>query len=148
MKEFNNIEEMKEYYDEEKNLFYIEDDIKINFDLICYWNITALDISALNIDAVNINARNITAKNIDIGNIDAWDIKAKDISARNIIAKNIDAEDIDAWNIDAWNIKALDISFHAVCFAYNDIICKSIKGRRENNTYFALDGNVIIKEEL
>ena len=69
MKEFNNIEEMKEFYDEDKNLFYIEDNINIQFDLFCDWNITA---------------KNIIAKNITV-----WDINAKDITAENINARDI-----------------------------------------------------------
>lgn len=118
MKEFKNIEEMKEYYDEAKNLFYIEDDIKINFDLVCDWNIKAM---------------NIKAKNIKSGDINAGDINAGDINAGDINAGNIDA---------------CDISFYAVCFAYNNIKCTSIEGRRENSKYFALDGKVVIEEEL
>ena len=66
MKEFNNLEEMKEYYDEEKNLFFIKDDIKINFDLVCDWNIKARDIKAKDIKAGNIDAMDIEATPIDV----------------------------------------------------------------------------------
>lgn len=137
MKEFNSIEEMKPYYDKEKNVFYIEDDIKLNFDLECSWdiialNITALNINARNINTVNITALNITARNIDAGDIDAGDIKAGDIYAVDINARNIDA---------------LDISYYAVCFAYKDIKCTSIKGSRDNCKHFVLDGEIKIKEK-
>ena len=49
---------------------------------------------------------------------------------------------IKAWNIEAWNIKAADISYYAVCFAYNSINCKSIKGRLDNSKHFVLDGTI------
>ncbi len=71
----------------------------------------------------------------------------ENILARNISALNIDACNINAWNISAWSIDASAISFHAVCYAYKNIVCKSIKGRRKNSRYFSLDGEVIIKEE-
>ena len=45
------------------------------------------------------------------------------------------------------NITAEDISYNAVCFAYNDIECKSITGRRENHKHFVLDGKIIFKEK-
>ena len=98
--------------------------------LIVKGNIKALDINAGNIDAGNINA----------GNIDAEDIKAWDINAGNINAWNI-----NAWDIKAWDIKAGDISYFAVCFAYKNINCKSIEGRRKNSKHFVLDGKLIKK---
>ena len=52
-------------------------------------------------------------------------IRAFDINAQNIIAKNI-----IGWNIKAINITAQDISYYAVCYAYENIKCKSIKGMR------------------
>ena len=132
MKEFNNIKEMEKYYDKKTNLFYIEDDIKINFDLMCDWNINARDIDAWDIKARNINARDIKALNIN-----AWDIKARDIDAR----------DIKALNINAWDIDAENISFWAVCFAYRNIQCTSIKGKRENSRHFVLDGELVVRGE-
>lgn len=121
MKEFNNIKQMKKYYDEENNLFYIEDDIKINFDLVCDWDI----------DAYDIKAKNITVKNIDAGNIYAIDISARNITASHIIALNIYAD---------------DILYYGVCFAYDDIICKSIQSTRENSRHFVLDGKLVVRE--
>ena len=47
---------------------------------------------------------------------------------------------IIAWDIYAYNIYAKDISYCAVCFAYNNITCKSIQGRRKNAKHFVLDG--------
>ena len=66
------------------------------------------------------------------GNIDAW----------NINAWNIDAWNINAGNIDARNIDAGDIFYYAVCFAYQNIKCKSIKGNREKHKHFCLDGKI------
>ena len=70
-------------------------------------------------------------------NIDAWDINAG----------NIKAGDINAWDIKAWDIKARDIRYFAVCFAYYNIKCKSIKGIRENCKHFVLDGEIKTKVE-
>ena len=140
MKVFNNLEEMKPYYNEETNTYeFIENnrliDIKIDFDL--------------NIEC-NINADDITARNIN-----AWDIKAWDIKARGIKARDIKACDINAWNINsgditacdinALDIKANNISFHAVCFAYKTFVCNTIIGRRENSKHFCLDSEIVIK---
>jgi hypothetical protein len=47
-------------------------------------------------------------------------------------------------NINAWNINAWDISYYAVCFAYKNITCKSIKGRRDNCKHFVLDEKIEI----
>jgi len=102
-------------------------------------------------DSINVEG-NIICKNgrfnltVD-GSITATDINAWDINARNINAGNINAGDINAWDINAgdinaWNINACDIN--AVCFAYNNITCKSIEGRREHCKHFVLD--VKIKE--
>ena len=122
-KEFYSLDEIQKYYDKKSNTFIFKEDGKyidlvvFNFDL----NIQA------NIDAKNIDAYNIDALNIDACNIDASDIKAMNI---------------EAWDINAWNIEAQDISYYAVCFAYNNIKCKSIKGRRNNAKHFVLDGKL------
>ena len=55
MEEFNNLEEIEQYFNKETNTYiFVEDgkyfDIKFDFDL---------DIDARNIDAGDINARNI-----------------------------------------------------------------------------------------
>lgn len=126
-KEFNNLEEIKKYYIKEINTYVFKENgeyidvVIFNFDL---------DVKA-NIDAMNINAWNINAYNIN-----AWDINALDIIAKNINASNIDASNIDANNI----------SYFAVCFAYNNIKCKSIKGRRSNAKHFVFDGTLEVIE--
>lgn len=136
-KEFNSLEEIEEYYDEKSNTYiFIEDGeyidlVVFNFDLD-----TSADIDARCIDAMNINAVNIKA----------WDIDARDIDAMNIYACDIYAWDIYAYNIEAENIKARNISYFAVCFAYDNIKCKSIIGRRDNAKHFVLDGKLEIEE--
>ena len=62
----------------------------------------------------------------------------------NITAGDINAFDINAWNINAWNINAYNINYWAVCVAYNNIECKSIKGRRKNSKHFVLDGELVV----
>lgn len=117
MKVYKNIQQVKK--DIVNHTLSYSGDIKLDFNL---------DIEA------NIKCMNLYGKNID-----AWDIDAKDINAKNIEAKDINAE-----NINAWGINADYISYHAVCFAYQDITCKSIKGRRNNSKHFSLDGEIII----
>jgi len=114
---------------------YIECDVSIDAD------INARDINAGDIKAWDINARDINA-----GDIKAWDINARYIDARNIDA-DINARDINAGDIKARYIDARNISYYAGCFAYNNIECTSIKGRREKCKHFCLDGEVTIKKE-
>lgn len=162
MKEFNNLKEMEQYYNEVTDTYEFYENgeglhVKFNFNLTV----------ASNINAGNINARDIKAWNINAWNINAWDINVRDINARDINAADINARDIKAWNIKAWNISAtdinawninatdinagdidaMDISYYAVCFAYKNIECKSIKGRRENSKHFCLDEKITFKKE-
>jgi predicted acyltransferase (DUF342 family) len=100
-------------------------------------------------DSINVEG-NIICKNVRFnltvaGNIWAWNISAGNIDAGDISAGNIDAMNINALNIIAGDINAGNISYYAVCFAYNNITCKSIEGRREHCKHFVLDGK--IKEE-
>jgi len=123
--------------------FIMTEDLNIEEDLIVEGNIygkegVRYNINAWDITAEDINAGNITARNIYAGNITAWDI----------YARNIDAGDIDAWNITALDIYARNLEYFAVCFAYNNINCKSIKGRIENCKHFVLDGEITIKKNI
>ena len=146
-KEFNNLEEIEKYYNKETNTYVFNENGKyidlvvFDFDLNVEANIKALDINACDIYAMNINSMNI----------DAYNIKASDIYARNINACNIDAMNINSMNIDAcdikaYDIKANDISYYAICVAYKDIRCKSIKGIRENAKHFVLNGVLEVLE--
>ena len=141
-KEFNNLKEIQKYYNEEIDTYVFKekgqyiDLVVFNFDLNIKSNIIAYDIIARDISVGNIIARGISACDIS-----AWNIRACDINARNITAY-----DIDVWDINANDIKADNISYYAVCFAYNNIKCKSIKGRKENAKHFVLDGKLEIEE--
>ena len=163
VKEFNSLEEIQKYYDEETNTYIFKEDreyfdtVEFNFNLnveanIDAYDIEALDINAWNINACNINALDIKVRNIEAVNIDAWNINANHIKAHNIDAldikvKNIIANDISAGDINAWNIEACDISYWAVCFAYNSIKCKSITSIRQNHKHFVLDGELVVEED-
>ena len=143
VKQFDSLKEIQKYYDKNTNTYvfvknkeYIEV-VVFDFDLNVEANIDAYDIEALDINAWNINACNINANNI----------KARNINAIDIDACNINAGNISACNIEAGNISANDISYHAVCFAYDNIKCKSIKGRRKNSKHFVLDGKLEVEEE-
>ena len=80
---------------------------------------------------------NITARNINAWDINAWNINACDINARNITARDI----------NAWDINAGDILYYAVCFAYQNIKCLSIKAEREVSKHFCLDGEITFKSD-
>lgn len=167
IKEFNSLEEIEKYYDEKSNTYIFKENgtyidlVMFNFDLKIRANISAVnieahniyawdinagdiiggDIDVLKIVAGHINAGNINARNIEACDIDALNIKAGDIAAVNIKVNNIYCE-----NIEAINIEALDINYYAVCFAYHNIKCKSIKGRRNNAKHFVLDGTLEVEE--
>lgn len=159
-KEFYSLDEIQKYYDEKTNTYvFKEDGVYIPLVIFNF----RLNINA-NIDACNIKAWGIKANNIDVHNIDCYDTVAKNINADNINAYDIEADDIEtnedikAWNIYAKNIKAQniyadniyahDISYWALCFATQNIECHSIKGRRDNHKYFALDGYIYIDDKL
>ena len=122
-KEFNSLQEIEKYYVKEINTYVFKEDdryidlVIFNFDL---------DVNS------NIEAYNINANNIDVYNIKAGDINALDVDSDNICARNIDA---------------YNISYYAVCFAYENIKCKSIKGRRKNHKHFVLDGVLEVEDK-
>jgi hypothetical protein len=121
----------------------MDKDMIFNESIEVKGNITGKDGIRFNLKVVgNINARDIDARDID-----AWDINAWNINAWNINTRNINARDINAWNINAWDIDARNIKYYAVCFAYNNIKCESIKGRKDNCKHFVLDGKIEIKDK-
>ena len=143
IKEFNNLEEIKKYYNKETNTYVFKENgfyidlVKFNFNLRISANIDACDIKAGNIKAIDIDALDINVEDIN-----ACDINACDINARNIDAENIDALDIIAYgDINAW-----DISYGALCFAYNSIKCNSIIGFRKNAKHFVLNSELEVGE--
>lgn len=124
IKEFYKIEQIEKYYDKNTNTYvFMENDE--DFDVYLYFNLC--------VDA-----------NIDVGHINAFDIEARDITARNINASIITARNIKAQDIKAYSIYAENITYYAVCFAYNNIKCKSIKGTRYKSKRFVLDGKIEI----
>ena len=140
IKEFNSLDEIQKYYDEKSNTYIFKENgsyidlVVFKFDLDVEANIDAGCIGALNINAINIKA---------------WDVYTRDLDAYDIVAWDLYSLDIYACNIEAYNIKARNISYFAVCFAYENIKCKSIKGRRENAKHFALDGKLeMIENEI
>lgn len=143
VKEFNSLEEIEEYYDEKSNTYTFKEDGKyidlvvFNFDLDISANIDAGRIDGLNIYAMNIKAWHIDTGDLNALNIDAWDVYACDIEAKNI----------KVWDIKARNIVAQDINYYAVCYAGNNIKCKSIKGRKRNAKHFVLDGKMEVEDE-
>ena len=122
-KVFNNLDEIQKYYDEKTNSYIFKEYgiyitlVIFNFNLNVKSNIYAWNIYGRNIDALNIDA-----KDIYVCYLDANDIKAHDISAASINANNI--------------------NYYAVCYAYENIKCKSIKGRKHNSKHFVLDGSI------
>lgn len=135
---FTSLEEIQKYYNKKTNTYIFKEKRKY------------IDLVVFNFD-LKINA-NIDAFNIEARNIKAWDIHSSDIKAWNINAWNINAVNINTSNIyahfiEATNINAQDISYYAVCFAYNNIKCKSIKGRKQNAKHFVLDGKLEVKND-
>lgn len=153
IKEFNKLEEIEKYYDKETNTYIFREDgvytVNFHFSLnieanIVARNIEGWDIKANNIEAWDITVSDITALDIDAeGDIKAHHINARDIKAFDIRATDINAHDINAFDIKASkNINANKISYYAVCFACDNITCRSIKGRRKNAKHFVLDGKL------
>ena len=99
-----------------------------------------------NIKAEDIDVEDITALNIRAFDIIAGDIKAKNLNTLDITALNITALDINAEDIKALNINARNIFYYAVCFAYGNIKCNSIKDRRKHARHFVLDGKIEVVE--
>lgn len=174
IKEFNTIDELQKYYDKETNTYVFREDedyidlIIFNFDLniqanINAWNIEvndninakdifgydikAHDIKAHDIKAHDIYSNAIIANDIYARNIDSLNIKSRYINAVDINGGDINTGNIDAGNICAENIKAKRINYYAIFCAYENIKCKSIKGRRHNSKHFALDGKIEVEED-
>ena len=139
---FNNLEEMKRYYDEETDSYIFKengkfiDEIIINFDL----NIES------NIEAHNVRGTSITAKNIHVWDISAWEINACDIESRCIDVGVIRARDIYTSTIEAMDIYARDIVYTASCSAYEAFKCNSIKCGHQIPLHYSLYGKLEVTE--
>ena len=142
IREFNKLEEIQKYYNKETNTYVFKEDGKY-IDLVVFdFN---LRISA-SIYARDIHANNISAYDITAWDIDAWDIDARNLDTWDIKAWHINALDIKAEDIKASMIRARNINYNHVCVSCYDIICNSIKGRREDHKHFSLSGTIIIFE--
>lgn len=152
IREFNSLEEVENYYDQETNTYIFKENgehidlVIFNFDLNVDANIEVYNINACDIFVRDINACNIKANNIYANDINANHIKTHNIYANDIKVKNIIANDIAAGDINTWSINANSISYWAVCFAYNSIKCKSITSKRKNHKHFVLDGKLEVEE--
>lgn len=146
-RKFKSLEDIQKYYDEETNTYAFKENNEYIDVVFFEFNLdVAADIKAHNILACNINANDIDAYNINACDINAGDINAHNINACDINACDIYANDINANDINSGNINANNINYSAVCFAYENIICKSIEGRRKNSRHFVLDGKLEIKD--
>lgn len=79
-----------------------------------------------------------------------WIMEKDEIINEDLIVKgNILGKDGIRYNLKvAGDINARNIKYWAVCFAYKNIKCKSIKGKRDNHKEpFVLDGTIEIKED-
>ena len=103
IREFYDLEELEDYYDEKSNTYVINENdvpfidlVVFGFDLNVKANIrTCGDIRAENIDVLDIKASNIEAENINAENIDYYavcfaygNIKCKSIQGRVENAKH------------------------------------------------------------
>lgn len=103
IREFYDLEELEDYYDEKSNTYIINENdvpfidlVVFGFDLNVKANIrTCGDIRAENIDVLDIKASNIEAENINAENIDYYavcfaygNIKCKSIQGRVENAKH------------------------------------------------------------
>ena len=159
IKAFNNLKEIKKYYDEETNTYDFSskkghsiDKVILNFDLNVESDIIAYDISAPSITAKNINAWDITvwdmnACDIKSLNINAGIIKARDIKALHIKSMNIYARDIKAIGVIAVNIYARDIIYTTTCRTYEDFKCNSIKCTESSPSHYTKYGKLEVAED-
>jgi hypothetical protein len=68
-----------------------------------------------------------------------------DLNCLDLNCWDLTCRDLNCWNLTSRDLNCKgNINYYAVCFAYRNIKCKSIKGRRENCKHFVLDGGIII----
>ena len=108
----NNLEEMKQYYDEVRNTYVFKkggeypDYVIFNFDVSVGANIDANDILANDITAINIKARNIKAHKIYCSNLRASVTHAYKIKARSIKSAIIDVAFLETNVLECCGLKA------------------------------------------
>lgn len=126
---FTNIEELKERYNNKVGGYILGGDVKIAFDLHTTRNIHAQKLTAQNISAPHIHAHKLNAENINVGTL----IVLGDMNANDVIAEHLFVHG--------------KLRFNAVCVAYKEFECESIKGNRKNAKYMCLDNEVIVRKK-
>ena len=159
IKVFNNIKEIKKYYDKKTNTYDLSSEkdhaiekVILNFDLNVKSDIIACDINAPSITAKNIRAWDICAWELnacDIKgvNIDAGMIKARDIEGLYIKSMNIYARDIKVYGFITVNIYARDINYITRCLAYEDFKCNSINCTDQIPLHYTIYGKLEVIED-
>ena len=156
VKEFNSLEEIQQYYDEETNTYVFKENnkfidiVNFNFDLevdanIIAYNVRAFNIRSLNIKVYDMNTWNIDADYIEAHIINSDDINAKKIKAWDIKASYINSIEIKSKSINAYYMNAKYIDYEVFCFAYSGIICNTIKSAYKTAKHFVLNGTIEIK---
>ena len=115
-----NSKELAKLVDENKDLLFPEDDIRIEFE------------------PSRKELRNVYCKNLFLMNDD---------ERFNFNGRNFYGWDFNGRNFNGNSFDGEHISYSGWFVAYRDIKCKSINGRRKNSFYKSLDGKLIIKEE-
>lgn len=116
----------------------MEKDEVIKEDLIVKGNISGKDGIIYNLivkgslDCRNLDCRNLNCRNLNCMDLTCWDLNCRDLTCRDL---------------KCWYLNCRDLNFYAVAFAYNNIKCKSIKGRRTKSKYFVLDGEIEIEKK-
>jgi len=90
----------------------------------------------------------IVKGNLDCWNLNCWNLNCCDLDCYDLDCMNLNCCDLDCGDLNCMNLDCKEnVSYYAVCFAYNNIKCKSIEGRRDNSKHFVLDGEIIIDNE-
>ena len=87
----------------------------------------------------NLNCEDLNCRDLDCRDLNCWNLDCRDLNCWNL-----NCRDLDCLDLSCCDLKARNISYYAVCFAYKNIECETIKGRRENCKHFVLDGKIII----
>ena len=73
------------------------------------------------------------------------DLNCLNLNCLDLNCLNLNCDDLICWDLNCRD----NVSYYAICFAYKNIKCKSIKGRRSNcKEPFVLDGTIEITGEV
>jgi len=117
-------------------------------DLTC-WDLTCRNLDCWDIDCLNITCWDIKCENLNCGDIKCGDLTCGDLKCWNLTCRDLTCRDINCLNLTCLNLKCRDLSYFALCFAYQSIKCTSYKARREvHQKPICLDGELtIVKKE-